>query len=147
MFVAYTNGKDDRKMGRLLEQTTNCEVIDTGCLTTVAGVTWINNYLESLSDFEKSTVVEEPSSASYTFGDGKTYHSVKRLKIPCSIGTYSASIVTDVVSAEIPLLLSKTAMKKEKMMQDFASDSLIIRGRHIKLGIASTGHYVVNLYR
>ena len=147
MFVAYTSGKDDRKMSKLLDQATNCAVIDTGCLTTVSGATWAQRYLDSLSEFERGQVSEENSTASYTFGDGRTYFSSKKLTIPCYIGPFTASITTDIVTAEIPMLLSKTSMKKQKMMIDFANDALIIKGKSVSLESSSTGHYILRLSR
>ena len=46
---------------------------------------------------------------------------------------------------ELPLLLSKEAMKKAGMMIDFTNDSAQIFGFHINLEITSSGHHTIPL--
>ena len=46
---------------------------------------------------------------------------------------------------ELPLLLTKEAMKKAGMMIDFTNDSAQIFGFHINLEITSSGHYTILL--
>ena len=54
-------------------------------------------------------------------------------------------IETDVVDADIPLLLSKAALKKAKSKFDFDNDSAIIFGEEIRLISTKSGHYVIAL--
>ena len=56
-----------------------------------------------------------------------------------------ANIEVDVVECNIPLLLSKKAMKKGKMCLDFVNDSVIICGKTLKLEETSSGHYILPL--
>ena len=149
MFVAYANGNDrDREITHtLLQESFGSAVIDTGCLRTCAGIKWVENYVKNLTDFQKSSITEVTSNASFTFGDGKTYLSQKCLTLPCFMGTFSVKITTEVVTADIPLLLGKNAMKKVGMSIDLEKDLVRIRDRTIKLDTSSTGHYMVRLNR
>ena len=52
-------------------------------------------------------------------------------------------IETDVVKCDIPLLLSKDAMKKAAMQIDFKADVVKIFGKPIKLFFTSIGHYCI----
>ena len=51
--------------------------------------------------------------------------------------------LADVVKCDIPLLLSKDAMKKAAMQIDFKADVVKIFGKPSKLFFTSTGHYCI----
>ncbi|MEL6943457.1 MAG: hypothetical protein AAFO82_12375 [Bacteroidota bacterium] len=120
-------------------------VIDSGCTSTVCGFGWLDDFLEKLSDYEYSNIKEEPSTVTFTFGDGVAVKSVKRITIPCVIGNLRGTITTDVVNTNIPLLLSKKSMKRAGMVLDFANDSLRIRESVVNLNCTSSGHYILPL--
>ena len=144
MFVAYTNGENrDEKPVSLLEESFGHGIIDTGCFTTVCGEKWLSNYIDSLSEFDRRSVKENSSKASFTFGDGRKFMSVRSVNLPCRIGDFSGNITTEVVSADIPLLFSKTSMKRVKMIINTENDSVTIRGKQVNLRTASTGHYMI----
>ena len=71
--------------------------------------------------------------------------STHKAYIPVYIGNRKVRIETEVVDKELPLLLSKKAMKKAGMMIDFTNDSVQIFGFHINLKITSSGHYTIPL--
>jgi len=50
------------------------------------------------------------------------------------------SIRTDVVNSDIPLLLSRVAMKTEKVKMDIEKDSAQVLGKDVCLNINSSGH-------
>ena len=58
----------------------------------------------------------------FKFGDGETVGSLKSVIIPAQIGNSEIMIQTDVISSELPLLLSKDAMKKANTKIDFTND-------------------------
>ena len=88
LFVGYTSDENIKqsKIKHLVEESRNCGILDTGCSTTVSGQQWLNDYLNNLCDEELGMVREEKSSSTFTFGDGLTYRSIKRLVFPCWIG-------------------------------------------------------------
>ena len=54
-------------------------------------------------------------------------------------------ITTDIVNNDIPLLLSKEAMKKANMKLDLVNDKAEIFGEEVTLQNTSSGHYCVPL--
>ena len=145
LFIGYAQNDKKNKLVTLLKESNGCAVLDCGCSTTVCGEEWLNNYVGGLSDYERSKIIEDNSNSTFTFGDGTTIRSIKRVILLCYIGNKFSNITTDVVSYKIPLLLSKLAMKKGKMCLDFGNDTLKIGGDKIKLHTSSSGHYLLPL--
>ena len=56
-------------------------------------------------------VVESKSETKFKFGDGNTLQAIKEVKIPAQIRNKKVDIHTDVINNELPLLLSKDAIK------------------------------------
>ena len=94
---------------------------------------WLKNYLCLLSEYDISCIIECPSNATFTFGDGATKRSIKKMIMPCYINGKCSTIETHVVTCDIPLLLSRKYMKKGKMTIDFGYDSLTVGGNKVKL--------------
>lgn len=146
LFNGYTDNQEGNlKIKNLMKESDCCAVLDTGCSSTVCGIQWLQNYLGALTEYQKSLIVEKESSSSFTFGGGLTFPSSKRVKIPCIIGGLEASIETDVVECNIPLLLSNKSMKKAKMTIDFSNDVAIIQNKKVTLRSAPSGHYLIPL--
>ena len=56
---------------------------------------------------------------------------------------YEVSIITDVVHSDIPLLLSKDAMKKAGTCLNFEDDTVTMLKKKIPLRCSSSGHYYI----
>ena len=59
----------------------------------------------------------------FKFGSGNKLASVKRVMLPGIVASFRVDINTDIVDADIPLLLSKSAMKKAKGRIDLTGGS------------------------
>ena len=81
----------------------------------------------------------------FKFGDSKPIKSNKTVTLPVQIGDIKAKITTDVIDYDIPLLLSKEAMKKASTKIDFSNDEINIFDQRIKPHITSSGHYCLKL--
>ena len=145
LFIGYTNKEKGRKLDKLVSESSLSALLDSGCSKTVCGEKWFENYLSQLSDYDRNHIKEKNSSSSFTFGDGSGEPSLKRVEIPCYIGGKRSLIESDVVKSNIPLLLSKTSMKKGNMCLDFANDTLFVGADKIKLDCSSSGHYLLPL--
>ena len=144
MFLGYAGGCDGGdKLRKLIDEAEGCAVLDSGCSTTVCGVTWLDSYLCELSEFDKDKVTEDVSSSTFTFADGVTVPSIRRVTLPCCVGGVCGTLVTDVVQCSIPLLLSKCSMKKARMMVNFETDEVTVCGKVVKLRSSSSGHYLL----
>ena len=71
--------------------------------------------------------------------------SVENIKIPGMIGTQRILIDANVVSCDLPLLLSKPSLKKAGAVIDFTKDTMRFNGEQIKLLECKSGHYCVPL--
>ena len=143
MFVGCTG--ESVLVNSLVDDSKGCGILDSGCTKTVCGERWLKDYVENLSDYEKSLVKEESSPASFTFGDGITVKSQKKLTLPCMIGGMKGKVVTDVVECDIPLLLSKKSMKSVGMILNFKEDKVKIGNKIIPLNSTTSGHYALPL--
>lgn len=122
-------------------------IIDTACTRTVCGQEWLDNYCTVI---KKDTVkamkkTEIQSHRPFRFGDGKVIYSVKRLKIPAKIGHTKCNIETEVVPANIPLLLSKASLKRAGTVLDMENDKAVMFNQPVTLDFTSSGHYCVNI--
>ena len=64
------------------------------------------------------------SSAVFRFGDGKKFTAQHYVKLPCVFAGKHVNIKADVVSCNIPLLLSKESMKNASMVITMNDDPL-----------------------
>ena len=112
-------------LSSLVFDTLSCAVIDSGCTKTVVGRNWVNQYIETLSEDERKmmSLISECSTP-FKFGDGKSVLSTEKLKIPGRIGKQKILIEANVVSCDIPLLLSKPSLKKAGAIINFTEDTM-----------------------
>ena len=119
-------------------------VLDSGCPSNVAGEFWVQSYVETLCDADLEEIVVENSDASFQFGDGKCYPSNKKMSIPTYIGGEKIFLAIDVVSRDIPLLLSEKSMSACGMVIDFGQREVYIKGiKQSNVFLSSTGHYIL----
>ena len=135
--------RQNSKLQTLLEESLGYAVLDTGCSATVCGIDWYNSYVDNLSEFDKSTISELPSSSTFVFGDGVSVKSVKKAIFPCYLNGKRSTITADVVDCNIPLLLSKSSMKNAGMCLNFKYDTINIGEMDINLTTSSSGHYLL----
>ena len=89
----------------------------------------------------KSTITYAKSTKPFRFGDGRKVHSHQTAVIPAMIGNHKIFIKTDIINADIPLLLSKTAMKRAQIQLNFKNDTITFLGEEIPLQTTSNGLY------
>ena len=67
MFVGCT--KETVLVNSLVDDSKGCGILDSGCTRTVCGDRWLADYLEHLTDYERSSVTTEASPATDTASD------------------------------------------------------------------------------
>ena len=146
--VLYQGDLDaPNKLRSLVYESLGCAVLDCGACKTVCVKVWLQYYLESLCENDRSKVVFGPSESTFKFSDGKTVKSTGIVTIPAIIGCVSLKIIADVVDEFIPLLLSKGSLKRARADLNFANDSIEILGQRLTLIETNSGHYVLPLTR
>ena len=91
----------------VLTNLTGHAILDSGCNTTVCGKEWLKVYVKSLSETELKRVKVEESCSRFKFGDNKSTISEQKYCLPATVCNKDVDIVTEVVSDNIPLLMSK----------------------------------------
>ena len=145
LLVAYTGEEKSCKLSKLVSESSCAAILDCGASTSVCGEAWLNDYLGNLTEQQHELVKEKQSNTTFTFGDGVTYKSLKCVNIPCWIANKLASVEMDVVKCNIPLLLSKKAMKRGKMVMNFDEDTVKVGSDIVKLEETNSGHYKMPL--
>ena len=130
----------------LTNEVRNSVVLDSGCTSTVAGINWINCFLDSLSPDELPTVRREPGVKNFRFGGGITKKSLDVVQSPCRLADRNIFIRNDIVNSDIPLLLNKNSMKEAKIKLDLENDKVEIFGKLSGLDCTGSGHYCVPLH-
>lgn len=143
LFAVEVKNKSKRIFSKLVEEAKDCAVLDSGCDKSVCGERWLNTFVEELSDHDREGIVERESYATFHFANGATVLSKKRVTLPCWIGGIKGNIKTDVVECNTPLMLSRSSMKKAKMVIDFDSDKVTVYGREVSLRTSSRGLYLL----
>ena len=71
------------KINDLISETQGYAVLDCGCPNTVCGEKWMENYISLLVEDDRKRIEFEPSSQTFTFGDGAEVKSKRTMNIPC----------------------------------------------------------------
>ena len=122
-------------------------VLDTGCAATVCGQKWLEVYILSLPPDQRSSITMTPSNKIFKFGAGGRIRSLGQCVIPAFLAGRPVNISTDVVDSDIPLLLSKPAMKKAGVKIDTVTDTAEVLGLTVNLDCTSSGHYCLPMHK
>ena len=77
----------------------------------------------------------------FKFGGGTCLKTKCEYSLPAVIAGKEVTIKTDVVESDIPLLISRTAMKKAAIKMDLENDTIMGKGAALNLTIS--GHYCI----
>ena len=143
--ITLFNGKPDKAMSALITEALGMAVLDSACTKAVTGETWLNLFIDTLTEEDKKLVNIRPSDMNFRFGDGIEVNSTEIVKFPAVIGTKKAMIKANIVKNDIPLLLSRTLMKRAQMVLDFETDTGEVLGNKVDLHCISSGHYCLPL--
>ena len=134
-------GRNAQDIGQLGREGSGSMVLDSACSSTVCGINWFNDYISLLDDVDRKAIVKESGKRVFQFGGGTRLKSLGQYMLPSYVVGKRVLVKTDVVSSEIPMLLSKTAMKGMKVKMNYETDTADILGKHVNLNCTSSGHY------
>ena len=129
----------------LTVESLNCALLDSCCTSNVCGESWMEHYLESLSTTDRESVKVQQSRRIFQFGGETFIPSQGSYRIPAVFGKKKVYIIVDVIKSEIPLLLSRTCMKKLCANIDYETDEAVILGQNVTLSFTVSGHHCVNI--
>ena len=139
--------KTKEELCLLVEEAGVKGVIDSACSKTVAGNDFITKYIDSLPENTRSSVNHdgEPSTTVFQFGGGERRSSLKKMAIPAVIGDIKLKIETEIVNADIPLLIGANSLEKAKAVLDFGNSKATFFTTEVPLLKVKSGHYCINL--
>ena len=120
-------------------------VADSGCEQAVSGVNWMTNYYNHLNDQDKEDVQIYPSSSSFKFGPGPLFMSQGVVVMPAYIAGFRKEIAFDIVSADVPLLLSLQNLKSLELSIQYSkngTDTATHNGVKFELELAQGHHWI-----
>ena len=129
------------ELGVLRHEALHAAVLDSACSSTVCGEAWLDHYVKSLTPEQQSQLERQHSEKLFRFGGGEILKSLFAIEIPAVIAGNNVTVKTDVVSSDIPLLLSLDAMKKAQLKLDLVNDCAEVFGKRVSLDHTSSGHY------
>ena len=129
---------------KLLDECWNSGIIDTACTNSICGAVWFEHFVQSLSEGHKDFETCD-SSTEVMFGNLKRQSAIMKAKLPIVICGEICTIQVDVLEGNLPLLISKSALKRANFSLNTKNDSATFFGRHIPLRTTSSGHYIIPL--
>ena len=145
MFAGCTDVKGSSRLQSIVDELEDLALIDSGCANTVCGERWLTRYIDGLTEFQRAQVKEKEGSQMFTFGDGKSVLSKRKITLPCVIGGIPGEITTYVVSCDIPLLLSIKSLRMMSVVADFGQDKMWFMGKEVHLKRLQSGHVALPL--
>ena len=120
-------------------------IIDTACTKIVFGKNWFHNFLKYLDNTPLNKIKIVPNEKAFQFGDGWKVFSTFQVIIPARTGSTNCFIQTEIVDEKIPLLLSKSALKKAQIVLSSKEDWLRMFNEDIDICVTSNGHYAIEI--
>ena len=140
--VLFQADFDKNRLKRLLSESWDSAVLDCGASKTVCGRRWFTEYKGNLPQLQQDISVTKSKSL-YRFGDGKKVPSIGCVKLPAILGEQKVTIDCDVVEEDIPLLFSRSSMKKAGMLLNFQDNTVEVFNKTLPMNITSTGHCTI----
>ena len=145
--VVLFTGYNKEEIYQLGVDARNCAILDSTCSSTVCGQNWMDSYINSLNEVDRKKIKQTTGERTFKFGGGTRLKSRAEYCLPAVIAGKEVTIKTDVVGSDIPLLLSRTAMKRAGVKMDLENDSATIFGKDIALNLTTSGHYCIPIDR
>ena len=98
--------------------------LDTACTSSVAGKKWLKSYKKLLGKGKDGAIFEGIPYKRFRFRNRQSLPSLGTYVIPAWIAGKACKLRLDVVASDIPLLISREAMRKAKVKIDVASNMI-----------------------
>ncbi|CAE7245428.1 RE1 [Symbiodinium sp. CCMP2592] len=132
----------------LAQPAENCSLLgitDTACSRSVAGVPWIEAYMNEAKKVGFRPPFLE-ARESFKFGASRVFEAVYSVVLTFDIGGHGILVKVSVVNGDVPLLLSRPVLGRLGMVLDVSENKADFRKLNVKdlaLVITETGHPAV----
>ena len=106
---------------------------------------WLECYIDSLQEDQNDMITYKESTNSLRFVSGEVFQSMYKVKIPSIIGSHEVFIEIDVIDNDIPMLISKKAMKTANTSINFKYDTVTMLEKKQNVLVTRLGHYATPL--
>ncbi|CAE7293046.1 RE1 [Symbiodinium sp. CCMP2592] len=120
-------------------------ITDTACSKSVAGVPWVESYLNEARKIGFRPPFLE-AKESFKFGASRVFEALYSIVLTFDIGGHPIMVRISVVNGDVPLLLSRPVLGKLGMVLDVdrnTADFRELRVQELQLVITDTGHPAV----
>ena len=100
--------------------------------------------MKNLDDTSLNEVEISESRKIFKFGDSRKVIVTSNTKLPAQIGN-TKCFVKEIVQEKIPLLLSKTTLKKAGAVLNLQNDNIKMFDEDMEVTASSNGHYAINI--
>ena len=143
--VLYQTDDDNaQELKHLMSETWSSALLDCGASKTVCGKEWLNQYISNLPEHQQQYIKYTPSNHVYRFGDTRKMTAIEIVTFRAKIGEH-INIQSDILDNDIPLLFSKSSMKKADMKINFQNDTINAFSKNIPLITTKSAHYTIPL--
>ena len=129
----------------MTEKISKSEIIDTACTKTVAGKQWFDNFKANLTKHSLDEIQYFPKSTRFKFGDGRKVQSTMRVIFPVMLAGKYCKINAEIVDENIPLLLSKSSVRRCQTNINICHHKATIFNKEIQLHQSTSGHYCIDI--
>ena len=122
-------------------------ILDTACTSTVAGVEWLNDYVEKLEGHNRTLVSKGKSTSRIVFGGNNSVSAISEVQIPVQMGEMNCLLTVQAIPGTLPLLLSVNSMIKAGAVINLDENCISLHGCSEKIPLLRlpTGHIAINL--
>ena len=146
VFCSIYCAENQDDLSAFTAETLNKGALDTCCTANVAGEKWVKIYLETLpKELKDKTIGPMESKRQFIFGNQGKLKATTKYKLPVRIAGEENLIEVDIISSDIPLLISKGEMKRLGIALDMKNDKGTINGKPLSLNTTTAGHYTIDL--
>ena len=116
----------------------NYALVDCACPTTVAGQNWIMKFIGRLSMEDKQKVKLFKSQKVFKFGGGERRNSKCILEFPCCLGGLNIKLRSEVIDADLPLLLGNNSLEKAEAILDIGKRKIQLFNKILSMSSTSS---------
>ena len=123
----------------------NRTLIDCACPNTVTGTAWLKHFISQLSENQRQRMEVRESHRVYKFGGGEVRPSRCQVRLPCNLAGKNVSLSTEVVDADIPLLIGNSSLEKANAVLHIAPCKVELLGTVIPMEKTDSGHFSIDI--
>ena len=121
-------------------------LLDSACSKNVVGEEWIREYIDNLTEEDKTLLKVSDARSKYSFGGSDPIAAADAVRVPCIIAGKKTFLWADIVQRNIPFLISKEEMAKRGFKLDLGTSTIEVDGEVIPIITTESGLIGISLW-